>query len=96
MVDGSDIINRGFEYSILVGFLTTVCVILIIAVIALYKDRNKIIVLNTDMTRDSIKALTIVTENQNEISGMSKESMAEIRRLREAIIKNSCKYEKPV
>ena len=96
MLDGSEAIERAFEVSPLVGFLVTMLVVCIIAIIALYRDRNKVVELNMDMTRDSVKALTIVTESQTGIATMSKESIDEIRKLREAIIKNSCKYEKPV
>lgn len=89
-------IDKAFEVSPLVGFLVSMIIILIIAVIALYRDRNKVVELNMDMTKDSVKALTIVTESNHNITSMSKESVDEIRRLREAIIKSGCKYEKSV
>lgn len=96
MLDGTETIERAFDVSPLVGFLVTMLVVCITAIVALYRDRNKVVELNMDMTKDSVKALTIVTESNHGIASMSKESVDEIRKLREAIIKSSCKYEKPV
>lgn len=93
-IDPATSIQQAFEVSPLVGFLVTMNVVFIVGIIALYKDRNKIVDLNMSMARDSIKAITIVTESQNGISLLSKESLTEVRELKEAIIRSSCKYEK--
>lgn len=91
-MDSVELIKQGFEISDLVGYLVVLNVLFVGCIIWLYKDRNKAVDLYIEIAKDSIKAVTIVTESQNAISSLSSESLQEVRMLKESVIKNSCKY----
>jgi hypothetical protein len=86
--NAAEAIQKGFEVSPLVGFLVSSIVLLIAAVIALYKDRNKTISNNLEIAKAGLTALDKVAD----LKDLSKEQTREIRELRMTIVENKCGY----
>ncbi len=86
--NAAEAIEKGFEISSLVGFMVSAIVLLVAALVVLYKDRNKAIANNLEIAQAGLTALDKVAD----LKDLSKDQTKEIRELRMTIIEKKCGY----